>query len=135
MSDGPPPTPSKRQRARALEEQGILHDTPIDVPTFACKFPFINSKKCTNCEKNPCSRIPAMMNGNYMDIITIFKAIDKMLKDETVRFQDAYKLGIIKGTVPDSTASNSIKSNSTDYLGQSFEVLVNTHALTHDDIL
>ncbi|KAG5783874.1 hypothetical protein H9Q73_002440 [Fusarium xylarioides] len=107
MSDGPPPTPSKRQRARALEEQGILHDVYI----------------------------PAMMNGNYMDIITIFKAIDKMLKDETVRFQDAYKLGIIKGTVPDSTASNSIKSNSTDYLGQSFEVLVNTHALTHDDIL
>ncbi|KAF5551834.1 hypothetical protein FPHYL_9072 [Fusarium phyllophilum] len=97
MSDGPPPTPSKKQRARALEEQGIAQgvdfesalpcircfgsaltvastliattpDIPIDVPTFACKFPFINSKKCTGCEKNLCSRVPAMMNGNYMDI-------------------------------------------------------------------
>ncbi|KAF5644182.1 uncharacterized protein FTJAE_2871 [Fusarium tjaetaba] len=135
MSDGPPPTPSKRQRAKALEDLGIPQDaqfesslpcircfgsaltvastliatnpeTPIDVPTFGCKFPFINSKKCTNCDKNICIRVPAMMNGNYMDIFSIFKAIDKMLKDGTARFQDAHKLGIAKTTVPDSKESN-----------------------------
>ncbi|PNP82019.1 hypothetical protein FNYG_04580 [Fusarium nygamai] len=40
-------------------------------------------------------------------------------------------------TVPDSTESNSTKSNSTTLikLGQRSEVLVNTHALTHDDIV
>nr|RBQ92455.1 hypothetical protein FVER53263_01829 [Fusarium verticillioides] len=81
--------------------------------------------------------VPAMMNGNYMDIFSIFKAIDKMLKDRAARFQDAHKLGIVKATVSDSTESNSTKPNSTTFikLGQQFEVLVNTHALTHDDIV
>jgi hypothetical protein len=76
------------------------------------------------------------MNGNYMDIFSMFKAIDKMLKDGAARFQDAHKLGIVKTTVPDSTESNSTKFNSTTRpkLGQGSEVLVNTHALTHDHV-
>ncbi|KAF5254194.1 hypothetical protein FANTH_1076 [Fusarium anthophilum] len=159
---GPPPTPSKRARARALEEQGIPQgvefqsalpcvqcfkaalsvastsiaahpEHPIDVPTFDYKFPFINSKKCKACEENI---IPAMMNGNYMDIISILKAISGMLEQGADRFKDAHKLGIVKATVPDSTQSNSTKSNSTTLvqLGQRFQVLVNIHALTHDDV-
>ncbi|KAF4496401.1 hypothetical protein FAGAP_7448 [Fusarium agapanthi] len=131
---GPPPTPSKRARAKALEDQRIdegvefesvllcircfksaltvastsiaAHpEHPIDVPALDCKFPFIDSKN-----------MPAMMNGNYMDIISIFKAAE---------------------TVPDSKESNSTKPNSTTLvkLAQRFQVLVNTHALTHDDIV
>lgn len=61
-----------------------------------------------------------MMNGNYMDIISIFKAAGKMLKDGTDRFQDAHKLGIVKALIK---------------FGQHSEVLVNTHALTLDDII
>ncbi|KAF5611169.1 uncharacterized protein FSUBG_2448 [Fusarium subglutinans] len=80
--------------------------------------------------------IPAMMNGSYMDIISIFKAISGMLEQGADRFKDAHKLGIFKATVPDSTESNSTKSNSTTLvqLGQRFRVLVNTDALTHNDI-
>ncbi|CVK91199.1 uncharacterized protein FMAN_09345 [Fusarium mangiferae] len=84
---GQPPTPSKRLSAEALENQGIqqgvefesalpclrcfnaaltlasntiatLPGQPIDVPTFDCTFPCINSKKCTNCDKNLSNRMP-----------------------------------------------------------------------------
>ncbi|KLO83882.1 uncharacterized protein LW93_667 [Fusarium fujikuroi] len=72
-----------------------------------------------NCDKN-INRMLAMMNGNYMDIISIFKAAGKMLKDGTDRFQDAHKLGIVKALIK---------------FGQRSEVLVNTHALTLDDII
>ncbi|SCV35889.1 uncharacterized protein FFB14_05784 [Fusarium fujikuroi] len=82
-------------------------------------FPYTNSKKCMNCDKN-INRMLAMMNGNYMDIISIFKAAGKMLKDGTDRFQDAHKLGIVKALIK---------------FGQRSEVLVNTHALTLDDII
>ncbi|SCO48640.1 uncharacterized protein FFMR_09281 [Fusarium fujikuroi] len=150
MSDeGPPPTPSKRLRAKALEEQGIeqgiefdsalpcmrcfhaaltaasaiiatSQESPIDVPTFSCKSPYINSKKCISCEKNSCIRIPVMMNGNFLDIISIFKAIDKMLKEGAGRFRDAHKLGIVKALIK---------------LGQRFEVLVNNHMGAHKLLL
>ncbi|KLP07213.1 uncharacterized protein FFB20_05273 [Fusarium fujikuroi] len=96
-----------------------LPEQPIDVLTFDCKFPYTNSKKCMNCDKN-INRILAMMNGNYMDIISIFKAAGKMLKDGTDRFQDTHKLGIVKALIK---------------FGQRSEVLVNTHALMLDDII
>ncbi|KAF5592162.1 hypothetical protein FPANT_5468 [Fusarium pseudoanthophilum] len=139
MSDGRPPTPSKRHSALTVASTVIATnlEMPIDVPTFGGKFPSINSKKCTNCDKNVCVCVPAMMNGNYLDIFSIFKAIDKMLKDGAARFQDAHKLGIVKATMPDSTESNSTKSNSTILikLSQRSGVLVNNHALMHDDLV